>query len=182
MEPVSAAIIGLTTKYLPEIISLFTDNKKAAKTASVVSQVAKDITGATTLQGIDSALQNSPELVVELRKAVMADAHIQEQMRLADVADARSMQKAALGQEDIFSKRFIFYYAIAWTVFVFIYIFGITFIGIPPESVRFADTILGFLLGTGMAAIMQFFFGSSHGSKTKDDIVKGLTGKEKGDK
>ena len=179
MEPISAAVIGLAAKYLPDIIGLFTDNEKAGKTASVVAEVAKQVTGATTLQGIDSTLQDHPELVLELRKAVMADAHIAEQMRLADVADARGMQKEALKQDDKFSKRFIYYYAIVWTVFAFVYIFCITFLGMPPESVRYADTILGFLLGTGMSAIMQFFFGSSHGSKAKDEIVSGLT-KEKG--
>jgi hypothetical protein len=177
MEPISAAVVGLAAKYLPDIVSLFTDNKKAGKTASVVAEVAKQVTGSTTLQGIDSALQERPELVLELRKAIMADAHIAEQMRLSDIANARDMQREALKQEDKFSKRFIYYYAIVWTVFAFVYVFSITFFGIPPESIRFADTILGFLLGTGMSAIMQFFFGSSHGSKAKDEIVSSITKK-----
>ncbi len=177
MEPVSAAVIGLAAKYLPDIVGLFTDNKKAGKTASIVSQVAREVTGETSLQGIDSALQERPELVLELRKAIMADAHIEEQMRLADVANARDMQKEALKQEDKFSKRFIYYYAIVWTVFAFAYVASVTFLGVPPESIRYADTIIGFLLGTGMSAIMQFFFGSSHGSKAKDEIVNSITKK-----
>lgn len=175
MEPISAAVIGLAAKYLPDIVSLFTDNKKAAQTASVVSQVAKQVTGATTLQGIDEVLEKDPEKVLEFKKLIMEDAHIEEQMRLQDVSNARSMQIEALKQEDVFAKRFIYGYAGVWTLFAFIYISCVTFAGVPPESIRYADTIIGFLLGTGMSAIMQFFFGSSHGSKAKDEILKGMS-------
>jgi hypothetical protein len=34
--------------------------------------------------------------------------------------------------------------------------------------VRFADTILGFILGTVIATMLNFWFGSSIGSKEKD--------------
>jgi hypothetical protein len=37
--------------------------------------------------------------------------------------------------------------------------------------VRFADTILGFLLGTVVATIINFFLGSSAGSKEKTETL-----------
>lgn len=175
MDPLTIA--GLAAKFLPDIVHLFTDNKKASQTASVVSDLAQKVTGATTPEGIETALQSKPELIVELRKAVMADSHIAEQLRLQDVADARDMQKKALAQEDIFAKRFIYYYAGIWTTFAFGYIIGVTFLKLPPDGVRYADTILGFLLGTGMGAILQFFYGSSQGSKTKDETLSLLSKK-----
>jgi multisubunit Na+/H+ antiporter MnhE subunit len=56
-----------------------------------------------------------------------------------------------------------------------VYICAITFLTIPENSVRFADTILGFLLGTIVATILQFFFGSSKSSKDKTDLMmKGM--------
>jgi hypothetical protein len=43
------------------------------------------------------------------------------------------------------------------------------------SNLRMADTILGFLLGTAIAAIFQFFYGSSARSREKDDTIKQLS-------
>lgn len=96
----------------------------------------------------------------------------------ANTADARDMQKAALAQSDQFSKRFLYYFSWFWSGSALLYIFLITFLTIPDNSIRFADTILGFLLGTIIAQMFNFFFGSSKQSKEKDtalaDAIKGL--------
>ena len=99
---------------------------------------------------------------------------------LADVQDARGLQKAALAQEDLFSKRFIYYLAIFWSVAVAVYIGFITFGRIPTENVRFADTILGFLLGTIIATVMNFFYGSSRGSSSKGQVLEEVVSKVTG--
>jgi hypothetical protein len=39
---------------------------------------------------------------------------------------------------------------------------------IPEGNERFADTILGFLLGTMVASMFSFLLGSSMGSRLKD--------------
>jgi hypothetical protein len=52
-----------------------------------------------------------------------------------------------------------------------IYIGFITFGEIPERNIRFADTILGFILGTVIATILQFFFGTSQGSRNKDETL-----------
>jgi len=93
----------------------------------------------------------------------------EDSMAYADTANARNMQIAALNQNDIFSKRFIYYFAIFWSVMSCLYIAFITFGTIPQANIRFADTILGFLLGTAIATIIQFFYGTSKGSRDKDD-------------
>lgn len=72
------------------------------------------------------------------------------------------------------SKTFKFYLASAWSVFAFIYIMCITFLAIPAHNLRFADTIIGFLLGTVVATILNFFFGSSSGSEKKTDLLHGV--------
>jgi hypothetical protein len=91
---------------------------------------------------------------------------------LADVQNARGLQMTALSQEDLFSKRFLYYFAIYWSVVCSVYIGFITFGHIPDANVRFADTILGFLLGTLVAQIFNFFFGSSVGSKKSGDVIR----------
>jgi hypothetical protein len=92
-------------------------------------------------------------------------------MAYADTANARGMQTAALAQSDVFSKRFIYYFAAAWSLMACLYIGFITFGQIPEQNVRFADTILGFILGTVVATILQFFFGTSKGSRDKDETM-----------
>lgn len=72
------------------------------------------------------------------------------------------------------TKKFKFYLASAWSVFAFIYILAITFLNIPTPNARFADTIIGFLLGTVVATILNFFFGSSAGSEKKTDLLHGV--------
>lgn len=70
-----------------------------------------------------------------------------------------------------FYKHFIHIYAIYWSLVSTAYIGAITFIQIPESSVRFADVIIGFLLGTVVSTIIQFFFGSSKSSRDKDDAM-----------
>lgn len=98
----------------------------------------------------------------------------QKDLLLSDES-AREMQVAALQQEDIFAKRFVYYFASAWSLFSMAYIFGITFIGIPESSVRFSDTILGFLLGTLISQLISYFYGSSVRSARKDETIQNLT-------
>jgi hypothetical protein len=102
-------------------------------------------------------------------------------MYLKDVQDARDMQGKALAQDDIFSKRFLYYYTTVCTLLAFVYIGFITFGEIPPANIRFADTILGFVLGTVIAQMFSFFYGSSQGSRKSGDtmreVVKSVTSK-----
>jgi hypothetical protein len=89
------------------------------------------------------------------------------QAYMADTKDARNMQVQALKSDDPFVRRFIYFFAIFWSVMSAAYIGFITFGDIPEKNVRFADTILGFVLGTLIATIVQFFYGSSKGSQDK---------------
>tara|TARA_R110000782_G_scaffold88259_2_gene170440 strand:+ start:563 stop:1024 length:462 start_codon:yes stop_codon:yes gene_type:complete len=85
---------------------------------------------------------------------------------LENTKDARDLQKVALQQDDLFSKRFVYYLAIFWSVISSCYFFLATFTEVVNEEM--ADIILGFLLGTVAGSIINFFFGSSSGSKEKD--------------
>jgi hypothetical protein len=93
------------------------------------------------------------------------------QAYMADTANARKMQEKAMESDDPFVRRFIYYYAIFWSVSAAAYIGFITFGYIPEQNVRFADTILGFILGTLVATIVQFFYGSSKGSQEKTQAL-----------
>jgi hypothetical protein len=118
--------------------------------------------------GIDLTQDPSPETVANWKLAAQQHERELLQMAYGDTANARNMQVEALRQDDLFAKRFIYVFATFWSIFAASYIGFITFGTIPEDNQRFADTILGFLLGTVVATILQFFFGSSMGSKEKD--------------
>lgn len=117
--------------------------------------------------GIELRPDMPPADLEKLREQEMEFAKLEA----ADRDSARKMQMSALEQDDVFSKRFIYYYASFWSLCAAVYIGFITFGSIPEANVRFADTILGFLLGTVIATIMQFFFGSSKSSKDKTEAM-----------
>ena len=112
-----------------------------------------------------------PEKRAELEK-LLAEYEMEElRLEYADRSDARSLQKEALQQEDVFSKRFLYYLTIFSIGLGFTYIFLTTFIPIPQQNLRIVDTTQGFLLGVVLAGIYAFWFGSSNGSHQKTNII-----------
>lgn len=93
------------------------------------------------------------------------------ELYLADVQDARDMQKVALQQDDKTSKRFLYWLTLVSVVLGFAYIFMITLITIKPQNQRFADTILGVVIAMIFGSIYNFFYGSSKGSADKQKQI-----------
>lgn len=179
-----AAAIPFIVDAIPSIAKLF-GGDKAESAAKDVLNMAKDITGKDTEEDIFKALQSDPQALVEWKKVVLNDKYRLDEMYLQDKQNARELQKEALQQDDLFSKRFLYYFASGWSLFAMCYLAAITFLNIPEANIRVVDTVTGFLLGTLISAIIQFFFGSSHGSseknKTQEDMVgliKGMVNKE----
>jgi hypothetical protein len=121
--------------------------------------------------GVTLKADMTPEEVGALREAAQKHEEFKIEQANKNTADARAMQVAALQQDDKFSKRFVMYLATFWSLTAVAYIFLITFTNIPEINIRFADTILGFLLGTVVATILNFFLGSSAGSKEKTEAL-----------
>ncbi|WP_106476355.1 hypothetical protein [Phytohalomonas tamaricis] len=72
---------------------------------------------------------------------------------------------------------FTYWFAAAWSIFAMSYMIGITFFQINPDSVRFADTTLGFILGTIISTVIQFFFGTTHSTeeRKKVETIRAMT-------
>lgn len=75
---------------------------------------------------------------------------------------------------DLFNRRFLAYFAVGLCVAAMAYVAAITFIPLPKENARFADTVLGWLLGTAMATPIAFFYGSSKSSALKDAAIRDM--------
>jgi hypothetical protein len=87
---------------------------------------------------------------------------------LKNMQGARDMQLKAMDSDDPLVRRFVYFFIGFWSVLSAAYIGCITFGEIPESNIRFADTILGFVLGTMVASMFQFLLGSSLGSRSKD--------------
>jgi len=110
----------------------------------------------------------SPEQLAELKK-IDADFKVQMEkigvdvfaLEIEDRKDARSMAKVNMWPQIILSVIFIGgYFAIV----------GLLVTGeivVPAEQMQIVSILIG-VLTAGVANIMQFWFGSSHGSKNKD--------------
>jgi len=70
------------------------------------------------------------------------------------------------------AKKQLLYFAIGIVAVCFVYFFCVTFIKIPEGGQRYADLILGFLIGTAVASVLNFYWGSSKGSQDKNDLIK----------
>jgi uncharacterized membrane protein YwzB len=88
---------------------------------------------------------------------------------LKNMQGARAMQEKAMDSDDPLVRRFVYYFVTFWSILSAAYIGFITFGEIPESNIRFADTILGFVLGTMVASMFQFLLGSSLGSRKKDE-------------
>lgn len=124
----------------------------------------------STIEGVTAALTGNPEMALKLKELDLEYAKVDA----ADRDSARKMQIVALQQDDLFSKRFNYYFATGWSAFSMVYFVLVTFVDLPDDGVNFANIILGFLLGTAIAAIFNFYFGSSQGSKDKTKEIEGM--------
>ncbi|PWV62247.1 hypothetical protein [Plasticicumulans acidivorans] len=120
------------------------------------------------------------EQLLTTRQASEAHELEMERLRVQDSANARAAATQRDANDDRFVRRFTYYYAYLITGLTFFFIFAV--IGasvfkqapINPDAWRMIDTVLGFLLGVGLSAIIQFFFGSSQGSHRKGEQLEAL--------
>lgn len=112
--------------------------------------------------------QADPEYNAKLKAEAMKHEEFMAELDLKNMEGARDMQLKAMQSEDPLVRRFVYYFIAFWSILSASYIGFITFWPIPENNVRFADTILGFVLGTMVASMFQFLLGSSLGSRNKD--------------
>jgi hypothetical protein len=174
LDLLSGVFRGAVDKGTEEIAGLIED-----KTGIDINDAAEDkLTEAQWAQLKEFEFQYQAKLL-DYRQQADAQALEVERLRQADRASARALQQAALASDDRFAKRFIYYYASGLSLLTFLFIFWAAFVydysnGGSHQALRVIDTVLGFLLGVSLSAIIQFFFGSSAGSKSKEEKLSVL--------
>jgi len=129
-----------------------------------ITALASKFGVADTVSAVAEAIAGDPQAAQKLREMELEYA----KLTAADLSNARAMHIAAIQSDDPFVRRFTYYFIGAWTTFSVIFVPCVVFLPIPEDNIRFADTIIGFLLGTIIAGTFQFLLGSSFGSRSKD--------------
>lgn len=117
--------------------------------------------------------------LLEYRQQADANALEEERVHQRDRESARGLQKAALAGDDKVARQFIYWYASIVTFLTFAFIsyaaFWHDYSKSTSQQEQVINTVLGFLLGVALSAIIQYFFGSSAGSKSKEQQIRRLT-------
>ena len=132
-----------------------------------ITAIADKFGVSDSVEAVAQAIAGDPQAAQKLAELDLR----QFELEIADRNGARHMQEVALQQEDKFAKHFIYWFAWFWSVGSMAYFFAITFGTVPASGKDFGNIILGFLLGTAVATIISFFYGSSKSSKDKTDTL-----------
>ncbi|MFM2120777.1 MAG: Vibrio phage eu [Pseudomonadota bacterium] len=143
-----------------------------AKVADVVVDKGEDYVEKTLGITLKPGHELTREDILALREKAQAHDEFNSKLDEESRKRATEMQMKAMDNQDPFVRRFIYIFAMFWSVISVAYIFGVTFFPLPNEhSKDFANIILGFLLGTAVASILQFFYGSSKSSQDKTRLL-----------
>ncbi|WP_067517875.1 hypothetical protein [Endozoicomonas ascidiicola] len=172
MEPltvISGALSILKATGLDKKLGKLLGGDSGEAVAEKVITIAQGVTSASDLTTVVKDVEQQSEWAFQVKKALLDNEKDLYALALADRADARAMQTVALKQADPVAKQFIYWFAWYWSIATSAYVGCITFLDIPEPNLRFADVVLGFLLGTIIATILQFFYGAAEVRDMKPD-------------
>ena len=166
MDPITIAM-GLA-QFAPSIIKWVTGSEKAGEAAGRVVEIAQAVTGKQGTDALD-AIKADPTLAMQFRQQVMANEADLDKAYLIDRQDARNrdVALAAAGRSnhraDILS-----------VLAVGALVFCVWMVASNAELAGGAREAIMFVAGVFAAAVRDvygFEFGSSRGSKEKDEII-----------
>ena len=111
----------------------------------------------------------TPEYNAKLSAEAMKHEEFMEELAEKSRQRATDMQMQAMKSDDPFVRRFLYYFISVWSTFSVVFIPCLIWVPIPDANIRFADTILGYILGTVVTGMFAFLLGSSQGSRMKDE-------------
>lgn len=166
MDPITIAM-GLS-QFVPSIIKWVSGSDKAASAAQKVVDVATAITGKPADQVVE-ALKADPNLVLDFRKAVMANEVAMDAMYLADVQSARQRDVALTGHN---------YRADSMYILAVLLVAAMVYVTLKSELDEYAKGIITLVLGRFLGyldGVYYFEFGTNRTSKTKDNTIENLS-------
>lgn len=168
MDPISIAF-GLA-QFAPAVLKWITGSDKAAEAAGQVVEIAKSVTGRG--DGLDAldALKADPALAMQFRQSVMANETELDKAYLADRQDARKrdVELAKAGQRNVRADVMVVGAVVGLIACLAVLAFFKN--QVPGEVVGIVSTVAG-IFGACLRDAFQFEFGSSRGSRDKDEAL-----------
>lgn len=169
MDPITTAMA--LAQFVPQIIKWVTGSDKAAEAAGQVVEIAETVTGRSGIESVE-ALRADPSLVLQFRTAVLQVEADLDRAFLADRADARKRDTAFVE-----AGRYNFRADLLAVLAVGALVLCVWLVASDPLLPGGARETIMFVAGVFAAAVRDvygFEFGSSRGSKEKDEIVAKL--------
>jgi hypothetical protein len=111
----------------------------------------------------------TPEDNAKLKEAAMKHEEFMAELDEKSRQRATDMQLKAMESDDVVVRRFVYVFIAFWSVFAAAFIPSLIWAPISESNLRFADTILGYVMGTMVTSMFAFLLGSSQGSRMKDN-------------
>lgn len=172
MDPISIAF-GLA-QFAPAILKWITGSDKSAAVAEKVVDIAKAVTGRADATSAIDALKADPTLVLKFQEAVMLNETALDQAYLADRQDARKRDTEFI-KEGRHNYRADILAALAVIGLVACVWFVARDSMLPERAVNAIMFVAG-VLAAAVRDVYSFEFGSSRGSKEKDEMMQKLAG------
>lgn len=168
MDPIT---IGMAlSQFAPSLIKLFSGSDRAAEVAEKVVDVAKAVTGAQTGEAALEEIKANPDKLLEFREAIASKQADLEKAYLADIADARRRDTAFIqsGQRNMRADIMVGVDAIG--LIVCLVVLAVYRQQLSGEVIALISTIAS-IFGLCLRDAHQFEFGSSRGSRDKDELI-----------
>lgn len=170
MDPISIAM--MLGQFAPAVIKMITGSDKAEAIAGKVVDIAKTVTGQATGEEAVEAIKADPTKILEFRQAIAAQEAELEKAYLADRQDARKRDTAfvAAGRQNTRADLLALLSVVGLVLCVW-------FVARDHGLEERAVNAIMFVAGTLAACVRDVFafeFGSSRGSKEKDDLISKL--------
>jgi hypothetical protein len=172
MDPITIGL-ALASQFAPSIIKYFTNSDTAGTVAGQVIDIAKTVTGKDTPEAAVEAMKLDPALAIQFKTAVMANDTELEKAFLADRQDARK-RDTAITQAGRYNWRADVLAFLAVGGLVLCVYFIARDAGLPERAVNAIMFVAG-VLASAVRDVYGFEFGSSRGSKEKDEaLIRGF--------
>lgn len=171
MEPISIALA--LAQFAPSIMKFLGAGSSSVDTAQKVVDIAQNLTGAPSPQEALAAIRANAELAQAFNLAVLAADTDLEKAYLADrqSARARDIAYVSAGRTNKRADLMVLFDVVG--LIACLVVLSVFRKEIPGEVVGLLSTIAG-IFGLCLRDAHQFEFGSSRGSRDKDDLLAGL--------
>lgn len=175
--PFLAAAVPALISALPEFAKIFSKQDVAERNTEALVKATETImaaTGSPNIQAATEAIQSDPDAAQKVNEALRANrAEIMDMLERMNTLEQGNIKAAReyQTQEPTIIGKWKFWHILAILVVVAA-IAAMGYILAYSEDIQERTMVLQVLLLGGFGVVMQFAFGSSEGSKTKDLLKK----------